>query len=75
MEYYRIYLLTDHDHIDNAHDAHYVSDGEALRGAAGLIGSHPALEIWCGPRRVGRFTANDLHRRWDSLLASEASGC
>jgi hypothetical protein len=60
MPYYRLYLLTEHDHIDDARDADCTSDDDAQTRAAEIIGDYPAVEIWSGTRLVGRFTADAL---------------
>jgi exonuclease I len=54
MAHYRIYLLTHDNHIDNFQIAECVSDVEAAIEAKKLLREHPAAEIWCGTRLVGR---------------------
>jgi hypothetical protein len=57
MPYYRIYLLSEDDRIDDVREAHCTSDEEAIAAARGLIGDYPAVEIWTNGRLVGRFRA------------------
>ena len=60
VAYYRIYLLTEFDHIREAAEATCASDEAALEQASVVIGHYPAVEIWSGLRKVGRYTADQL---------------
>jgi len=60
MPYYRIYLLSDDDRIEDVREAHCNSDQEAIAAARGLIGDYPAVEIWTNGNLVGRFRAEEL---------------
>ena len=54
--HYRIYQLDLDDHIRKGHDVHCSSDPEAFAEIAHIVGVYPAAELWCGTRRVGRWT-------------------
>jgi hypothetical protein len=63
MAYYRIYLLSDDDRIQEAREAHCDTDHDAMVTAKGLAGDYPAVEIWKDGQRVGRFRADELPSR------------
>jgi hypothetical protein len=54
--HYRIYQLDRDGHIRKGRDVHCSSDLEAFAEIAHIVGSFPAAELWCGTRRVGRWT-------------------
>ena len=60
MPHYRIYLLSALDRVEDAVDSICESDGDARRHARTVIGDYPAVEIWTGTRRVGKFMADQL---------------
>jgi hypothetical protein len=64
MEAYYIYLLDAQDRITSRFDVECESDQDAIRKAAEKIGSHPAIEIWMGSRRVAHMTAKQLAERF-----------
>jgi hypothetical protein len=67
--HYRIYLLGPDDHITRGHDVHCSSDLEAFAEIAPLVGISPAAELWCGARRVGRWTPVGIE-----VAASDCAG-
>lgn len=56
MNYYRFYCLDSRGRIISAIEHHDADDDAALRHAVALrlgIAACPAMEVWCGARRVG----------------------
>jgi len=70
---YRIYLLGLDDHIRRGHDAHCSSDAEAFAEMAHIIGNSPAAELWCGTRRVGRWTPVGIEIDASAWAGAEAA--
>lgn len=57
MASYRIYWFGADNHISAAQNIECSSDEEARAKAKDLIGEFPAAEVWNGPRRVARLSA------------------
>ena len=54
MSHYRLYLLDDHDHITRGLDLSCRDDLDA-KSAAEMYRAAHAVELWQGPRLVGRL--------------------
>ena len=54
--HYRIYLLGLDNHIRMGRDVHCSNDLEAFAETAPIVGVATAAELWCGTRRVCRWT-------------------
>jgi hypothetical protein len=71
--HYRIYLLGPDDHITRGLDVHCSSDLEAFAEIARLVGISPAAELWCGARRVGRWTPVGIEVAASDCAAAETA--
>jgi hypothetical protein len=51
---YRLYSLSEEDHIAACTEISSETDRDATAQAAAALGHHVAIEVWQGTRRVGR---------------------
>ncbi len=60
MNEYRIYVMSHEGHIkDPPEIVAFATDAEAIANARTRLDGQP-IEIWLGPRRVGRLDPDDL---------------
>ena len=58
MQEYRVYFVGADDHFHRAETVYCASDDEAVTQALERIADFPAVEVWCGARRI-RSVPND----------------
>jgi hypothetical protein len=53
---YQIYQLTATNQVHSEHIVDFQNDADAYAAIPKTLGDQPSAELWCGRRRVGRWT-------------------
>jgi hypothetical protein len=60
--FYRFYPLRAAGRIADRHEGYFADDAAAIASAKHVTHNFPALEIWCGPRKVITPSRGELAR-------------